>query len=95
MEEQTFYTEDVCALKTHPRIIGIVERTPGDVDTHLSHPDREYGKLICHKDISRVLFERFKKTGIVSLLLFNLQAERHGRHHLDCTASLAGLSAVS
>jgi hypothetical protein len=69
---QTFYTEDVCMLKGNRRNnMGIIERTPSDVDTHTPNPERDYLNLKAHKDVGRVDFERFKRTGIVSFLLFS------------------------
>ncbi|QDS71097.1 hypothetical protein FKW77_009154 [Venturia effusa] len=59
-----FCVEDMCTLKDDPLQLGVVDRTTSDVDTHDPHPEREYDKLECHKDISDQEFEKFKKTGI-------------------------------
>ncbi|KAF2429415.1 hypothetical protein EJ08DRAFT_688371 [Tothia fuscella] len=68
MADTSFYTEDICTLASSPGTkIGIVERTTNDIDTHLPHPERQYDNLICHKDIPKPQFDRFKKTGIPPL----------------------------
>lgn len=63
-----FCTEDLVAMKSDPAILGTVERTHADVDTHEPYPGRIESKLgaaiICDKDISKATFKRFKKDGI-------------------------------
>ncbi|KAK3082301.1 hypothetical protein LTS18_007857 [Coniosporium uncinatum] len=65
MATQSFYVEDICALKHNPTTIGIVERTLGDVDTHESHPQDQYDTRIKrHEDIPHSQFQKFLKDGI-------------------------------
>lgn len=63
-QASNFYAEDICTMRDDPSVMGVVDRTISDVETHSPHPEREYGDLVCHKDISPKDFERFKKTGI-------------------------------
>jgi ubiquitin-conjugating enzyme E2 O len=70
MADRTFYTEDVVTLQVNRRdlagnlAMGIIERSPSDVDTHTPQPDRDYEKLLCHKDVPKAEFRKFKKTGV-------------------------------
>jgi ubiquitin-conjugating enzyme E2 O len=70
MTDRTFYTEDVVTLLVNRRdlagnlAMGIIERSPSDVDTHTPQPDRDYDRLLCHEDVPRADFRKFKKTGV-------------------------------
>ena len=65
MEQQYFYVEDFCCLKSHLSKTGIVERTHHDVDSHLPDPERSYGSHIArHRTIGRHDFDRFTDNGI-------------------------------
>lgn len=60
----TFYTEDVCDLRSTPGHIGIIERTTSDIDSHTPHPYKDDPDLRCHSDIPRDVFRKFKHDGI-------------------------------
>ncbi|KAF2138568.1 uncharacterized protein K452DRAFT_256175 [Aplosporella prunicola CBS 121167] len=57
--------EDTCRLRTKKWLIGVVDRTFHDVDSHEPDPQREYNlKIERHKDVSEADFERFLRSGI-------------------------------
>ncbi|KAF2748261.1 hypothetical protein M011DRAFT_466675 [Sporormia fimetaria CBS 119925] len=65
MDSTQFCCEDTVGLKGDRYMIGLVERTFGDVDSHEPEPQREYDEPIeCHPDISDDTFARFLRTGV-------------------------------
>ncbi|OCL04684.1 hypothetical protein AOQ84DRAFT_345944 [Glonium stellatum] len=67
MAEQAaiFCVEDTCGLKSDKYMIGVIDRTFGDVDSHEPLPQRDYGDDIQrHQDLPRAHFLKFMKTGI-------------------------------
>lgn len=67
MEGQSaaFYVDDSVALKEDPFVIGIVERTFGDVDSHAPSPQQDYyDKIERHDGVSKTAFAKFLKNGV-------------------------------
>jgi ubiquitin-conjugating enzyme E2 O len=60
-----FCVEDTVGLKSDKYMVGVVDRSFGDVDSHEPRPQRDYGEDIeCDSSIPRVQFSKFLKTGI-------------------------------
>ncbi|KAK7539159.1 hypothetical protein IWX49DRAFT_579148 [Phyllosticta citricarpa] len=59
------FVEDTVCLKSTPWLIGVVDRTNHDVDTHEIDPQRDYPvKIRKHEDIPQTTFKTFMKNGI-------------------------------
>ena len=59
------YPDDVVALQSDASILGVVEKTHGDVDTHDAHPGRLEPDRIHHdRSISKAMFNKFMIDGI-------------------------------
>ena len=64
-ERVVFCTDDTVGLKDDKFTVGVIDRTFGDIETHASRPQRDYGDNIeCHSDISPEAFATFMHTGI-------------------------------
>lgn len=62
---QELQTDDVVALKTDDCMLGVVEKTHGDVDTHDPYPGRSEPDKIRHdRSISKAVFSQFMRDGI-------------------------------
>ncbi|KAF2705277.1 hypothetical protein K504DRAFT_460532 [Pleomassaria siparia CBS 279.74] len=60
-----FCVEDTVSLKSDKYMVGVVDRSFGDVDSHEPRPQRDYGDDIeCHDDIPRDQFTKFMRAGI-------------------------------
>ncbi|KAF2654346.1 hypothetical protein K491DRAFT_693982 [Lophiostoma macrostomum CBS 122681] len=60
-----FCVEDTVGLKDDKYMVGVVDRSFGDVDSHEPRPQRDYADDIeRHRDISREQFSKFMRTGI-------------------------------
>ncbi|ORY02834.1 hypothetical protein BCR34DRAFT_573914 [Clohesyomyces aquaticus] len=60
-----FCVEDTVSLKNDKFMVGVVDRSFGDVDSHEPRPQRDYGEDIERDDdIPRDLFTKFMKSGI-------------------------------
>ncbi|OCK81947.1 hypothetical protein K432DRAFT_403334 [Lepidopterella palustris CBS 459.81] len=67
MAEQavTFCVEDTCGLKDDKYMVGVVDRTFADVDSHEPLPQRDYTDDIQkHNDVPRAHYQKFLKTGV-------------------------------
>ena len=66
MEQQPeLYPDDVVALQSDGSIIGVVEKTHGDVDTHDAYPGRIEPDRIHHdRSISKAMFNKFMIDGV-------------------------------
>ncbi|KAL1388876.1 hypothetical protein HDK64DRAFT_337601 [Phyllosticta capitalensis] len=65
MPGSTIFVEDTVSLKGTPWLIGVVDRTNQDVDTHEPDPQRDYPVQIRkHADIPQAKFMTFMKNGI-------------------------------
>lgn len=63
--EVQFCVEDTVGLKDDKFMVGAIDRSFGDVDSHEPRPQREYSEDIeRHSDIPRDEFQKFMKTGI-------------------------------
>jgi ubiquitin-conjugating enzyme E2 O len=64
-EDVVLCVEDAVGLRDDRLMVGVVDRSFGDVDTHTPRPQRDYGETIDrHKEISRDDFQKFMRTGI-------------------------------
>ncbi|KAF2119365.1 hypothetical protein BDV96DRAFT_487146 [Lophiotrema nucula] len=64
-EQVPFCVEDSVGLKDDKFMVGVVDRTFGDVDSHEPRPQRDYGEDIeRHRDVPKEDFGAFMKTGI-------------------------------
>lgn len=64
-QDRVFCTEDTVGLKGEKLIVGIVDRTFGDIDTHNPRPQRDYTEDIeRHVGVSARDYDRFMWTGI-------------------------------
>lgn len=60
-----FCVEDTVGLKDDKHMIGVVDRSFGDVDSHEPRPQRDYNEDIeRHKDVPKEQFSKFLRTGI-------------------------------
>ncbi|KAF2204306.1 hypothetical protein GQ43DRAFT_438032 [Delitschia confertaspora ATCC 74209] len=60
-----FCCEDTVSLKDDKHMVGIIDRSFGDVDSHEPKPQREYPDDIQrHKDIPKEQFNKFMRTGV-------------------------------
>ncbi|KAF2475493.1 uncharacterized protein BDR25DRAFT_301135 [Lindgomyces ingoldianus] len=60
-----FCVEDTVSLKDDKFMVGVVDRSFGDVDSHEPRPQRDYSEDIeRHPDIPKDHFSKFMKTGI-------------------------------
>ncbi|KAF2677965.1 hypothetical protein K458DRAFT_318208 [Lentithecium fluviatile CBS 122367] len=60
-----FCVEDTVGLKDDRYMVGVVDRSFGDVDSHSPRPQRDYGEDIDrHAGVSRDDFQKFMRTGI-------------------------------
>lgn len=65
MPGPTIFVEDTVSLKGTPWLIGVVDRTNHDVDTHEPDPQRDYPVQIRkHADIPQAKFRIFLRNGI-------------------------------
>ncbi|KAK8157915.1 hypothetical protein IWX90DRAFT_421976 [Phyllosticta citrichinensis] len=65
MPGPTIFVEDTVSLKGTPWLIGVVDRTNHDVDTHEPDPQRDYPVQIRkHAEIPQPKFRAFMKNGI-------------------------------
>lgn len=63
--ESPLHPDDLVALKSNDTLLGVVEKTHGDVDTHEPHPGRSEPDRITHdKNIEKPVFNTFMKDGI-------------------------------
>ena len=64
-QQQELQTDDVVALATDDSMLGVVERTHGDVDSHEPYPGRDEPDKIRHdRSISKTLFIQFMRDGV-------------------------------
>ncbi|CAI6342495.1 unnamed protein product [Periconia digitata] len=64
-ENVVFCTDDIVSLKDDELVIGVIDRSFGDVDTHSPRPQRDYPDDIeRHSDVPYADFERFMQTGV-------------------------------
>lgn len=64
-EQMVLCTADTVGLKTDKFMIGVVDRTFGDIDSHEPRPQRDYSEDIeRHRDIAKEQFDKFMRTGI-------------------------------
>jgi ubiquitin-conjugating enzyme E2 O len=64
-QKRELQTDDVVALATDNSILGVVEKTHGDVDTHEPYPQRQEPEKIHHdRGISKIVFNQFMRDGI-------------------------------
>ncbi|KAF2174860.1 hypothetical protein K469DRAFT_704068, partial [Zopfia rhizophila CBS 207.26] len=60
-----FCVEDTVSLKSDKFMVGVIDRSFGDVDSHEPRPQRDYGEEIArHADIPKSQFASFMRTGI-------------------------------
>ncbi|KAL2357372.1 hypothetical protein BJ546DRAFT_1074578 [Cryomyces antarcticus] len=77
MAEGSFYVEDVVVLRQHPKVVGMVDRTHRDVDSHEADLEAENPSGISkHRNVSAHEFNNFIDSGIApkGTVLVNWQA---------------------
>ncbi|TKA76212.1 hypothetical protein B0A55_06595 [Friedmanniomyces simplex] len=63
--DRPLHTEDIVSKKTDTSLLGVVERTHADVDTHEPSPQRyEPRPIKRHPDVQRASFRKFLKDGV-------------------------------
>jgi ubiquitin-conjugating enzyme E2 O len=64
-QDVRFCVEDTVGLIADKYMVGVVDRSFGDVDSHEPRPQRDYSEDIeRHKDIAKEQFQKFLRTGI-------------------------------